>query len=150
VKALSAPFILQDTVVGLQALAGFAGMVSGGTQTITAAVEMSEDDSPFSIFELNPDNSIVQFTAKMPRVDTMMVKTSGTGCYLFQVSVNYTVVSGRMIKHNVNTFLSLQLTCLYHRGPRQFSRSTTAAFAPHQDKLLHRVTLFSTARLQVS
>lgn len=76
---------IQDTVIGLQALAEFAKLIY--TDGIQASVTVSEKDSQQTVaqFEVTNDNSFVEFSQSIPNVTDLTVQANGKGCFMFQV-----------------------------------------------------------------
>ncbi|XP_067934596.1 ovostatin-like isoform X3 [Watersipora subatra] len=81
----------QDTVIGLQALAEYAALIY--IDGISASIRITEKNTNTQVasFQLNNDNSFVEFTERLPRVVDLRLTASGKGCFLMQTNVRYNI-----------------------------------------------------------
>ncbi|XP_067934592.1 alpha-2-macroglobulin-like protein 1 [Watersipora subatra] len=81
----------QDTVIGLQALAEYAALIY--SDGISASIRVTEKNTNTQVasFQLNNDNSFVEFTERLPRVADLRLTATGKGCFLMQSNVRYNI-----------------------------------------------------------
>ncbi|XP_067934593.1 ovostatin-like [Watersipora subatra] len=81
----------QDTVIGLQALAEYAALIY--IDGISASIRITEKNTNTQVasFQLNNDNSFVEFTERLPRVADLRLTATGKGCFLMQTNVRYNI-----------------------------------------------------------
>ena len=77
---------LQDTVIGLQALAGYAELIYSDGLQAAITVKETQSNTQVATFNLNNANSFVEFTQLIPRVADLSLRATGKGCFLVQVS----------------------------------------------------------------
>jgi len=75
---------LQDTVIGLQALAKFASLIYSDGVSADIEVESASGDS-LAVFAITDENSLVEYREEMDEITDITVNARGKGCFLFQV-----------------------------------------------------------------
>lgn len=76
-------------MIGLQAITKYASlMFSNGVSVSIAATETSGDN--LASFDINNDNSVVEYRKELTKISDIRVNTNGTGCFLFQVCMAFT------------------------------------------------------------
>lgn len=82
-------YLLQDTVLGLQALSEFAKRIQSDQAEFTISIRQS--DVLQVQFDINSGNSFVYHEFQLPDTNSISVATNGSGCFLLQVSSVVTV-----------------------------------------------------------
>jgi len=83
----------QDTCVGLQALARYAGEIYSGEYNLQIAASAPEFDTTFSVTD---ENQLVLQRTQLPTAPIDLdVSAAGSGCALFQVSAKYNIPEER-------------------------------------------------------
>jgi len=81
----------QDTVIGLQALAGYAQFIYSDGLQASITVSEKQTNRQVATYSLNNDNSFVEFTEAIPRVADLSLSATGKGCFLVQTNVRYNI-----------------------------------------------------------
>ena len=80
-------FCIQDTVIGLQALAQYAALVYSDGLDLTVTASYPNSVSPIGTFEITDDNSLLVQEEKLPDTSPVNIEISGQGCFVLQVCV---------------------------------------------------------------